>query len=166
MKGADAKSVLLLLVTLFYAAATNAEYPRVFGPADMRAIEKKYAGDQFIVAVWSTDCPPCHRELSLLGAFSADHPNVPVVLIATDPPDNSEAVGRVLASFELPGADSWLFGDAGAERLRYSIDPGWRGEMPRTYLYDDTGNRVGISGPISEDLLERWLEGTNTEIGR
>lgn len=163
MKEAVAKSAILFVITLFSAVAVNAAELRVFGPAGMRAIEKEHAGDRFIVAVWSTDCPPCRRELSLLGAFRAEHPNVPVVLIATDPPGNAELVERVLESFDLPGADFWLFGDAGAERLRYTIDPGWRGEMPRSYLYDHDGRRVGLSGPISEDLLENWLEQASSD---
>jgi thiol-disulfide isomerase/thioredoxin len=166
MTGAVAKSALLSLLALFCAEAANAGDLRVFGPADMRAIETAHAGRKFIVAIWSTDCPPCRRELSLLGTFSADHPNLPVVLIATDPPDNAEVVRGVLASFELPRADFWLFGDAGAERLRYTIDSEWRGEMPRTYLYGADGGRLGISGPISADFLERWLDGANTATGR
>ena len=133
MKELVVKSAILSVITLFSAVAVSAADLRVFGPAGMRAIEKEHAGDRFIVAVWSTDCPPCRRELSLLGAFRAD---------------------------------SWLFGDAGAERLRYSIDPGWRGEMPRSYLYDDDGSRVGLSGPISEDLLQGWLEDASSEKER
>lgn len=136
---------------------------QVFGPGSMRDIERAHAGSPFVTAVWATDCPPCRRELALLGTFSASHPDVPIVLIATDPPDNAGTVEAILASFELPGAEFWQFGDAGAERLRYAIDPGWRGEMPRSYLYSHDGNRVGLSGPVSEDLLDRWLEGTNKE---
>ncbi len=166
MKEIVVKSAILSVITLFSAVAVSAADLRVFGPAGMRAIEKEHAGDRFIVAVWSTDCPPCRRELSLLGEFQAEHPGVPVVLIATDPPENAELVERVLESFDLPGADSWLFGDAGAERLRYSIDPGWRGEMPRSYLYDCDGSRVGLSGPISENLLRGWLEDASSEKER
>ena len=139
---------------------------QVFGPGSMRDIERAHTGSPFIAAVWATDCPPCRRELALLGTFAMQHPDVPVVLIATDPPDNAEAVAEILASFELPGAEAWQFGDAGAERLRYAIDPAWRGEMPRSYFYDRDGTRVGLSGPVSESLLERWLEGTRTEGGQ
>ena len=133
---------------------------QVFGPGSMRDIERAHAGSPFVVAVWATDCPPCRRELELLGTFAKRHPDVPVVLIATDPPGNAGAVEEVLASFELPGAEALQFGDAGAERLRHAIDPTWRGEMPRTYLYGHDGTRAGVSGPISDALLERWLEGS------
>ena len=163
MKEAVARFAILFVVTLFFAVEVNASELRVFDPAGMRDIEKEHAGDRFIVAVWSTDCPPCRRELSLLGAFRAKHPGVPIVLIATDPADNAELVEQVLDSFELPGADFWLFGDAGAERLRHAIDPGWRGEMPRSYFYNRDGSRVGLSGPISEDLLEGWVEEASSE---
>ncbi len=146
-----------LAAALLVAAAAGAGELRVFDAHSMQAIEKEHAGFPFLVALWATDCPPCRRELALLSGFAADHPEVPVVLIATDPPDNAEAVDEVLESFALPGADAWRFGDAGAERLRYAIDPAWRGEMPRSYLYDEDGHRVGISGPISTELLQRWL---------
>jgi len=140
--------------------------PQIFGPGSMRDIEKAYDGTPFIVAVWSTDCPPCRRELALLSAFSDEHPDVPVVLIATDPADNADSVAQILASSDLVRADAWQFGDAGAERLRYAIDAGWRGEMPRSYLYGYDGSRVGLSGPISEDLLERWLAVSSGDQGR
>lgn len=146
-----------LAAALLVAAAAGAGELQVFDAKSMQAIEQEHAGSLFIVAVWATDCPPCRRELALLSGFSADHPEVPVVLIATDPPDNAEGVDRVLESFALPGASAWRFGNAGAERLRYTIDPDWRGEMPRSYLYDEDGSRVGISGPISTELLQRWL---------
>jgi thiol-disulfide isomerase/thioredoxin len=149
---------LLGLATALLAATTAvAGELRVFDVGSMRAIEQEHAGAPFIVAVWATDCPPCRRELALLSNFSADHPDVPVVLIATDPPDNAETVARILESFALPAAEAWHFGDAGAERLRYTIDPDWRGEMPRSYLYDGDGNRLGVSGPISEQLLQKLL---------
>jgi thiol-disulfide isomerase/thioredoxin len=149
---------LLGLATALLAATTAvAGELRVFDAGSMRAIEQEHAGAPFIVAVWATDCPPCRRELALLSSFSADHPDVPVVLIATDPPDNAETVARILESFALPAAEAWHFGDAGAERLRYTIDPDWRGEMPRSYLYDGDGNRLGVSGPISEQLLQKLL---------
>ena len=150
-------ALLELAVALLAATAAGAGELRVFDADSMRAIEREYAGSPFIVALWATDCPPCRRELALLSSFSADHPEVPVVLIATDPYDNAEAVDEVLESFALPGADTWCFGRAGAERLRYTIDPDWRGEMPRSYLYAEDGERLGISGPISRELLQRWL---------
>jgi len=149
---------LLGLATALLAATTAvAGELKVFDAGSMRAIEQEHAGAPFIVAVWATDCPPCRRELALLSSFSAEHPDVPVVLIATDPPDNAETVARILESFALPAAEAWHFGDAGAERLRYTIDPDWRGEMPRSYLYDGDGNRLGVSGPIAEQLLQKLL---------
>ena len=148
---------LAALAAALLAATASADEPRVFEAHSMQAIEREHAGSPFLVAVWATDCPPCRHELALLSDFAAEHPELRVVLIATDPPANSASVARVLDSFALPGADAWRFGNGGAERLRYAIDPGWRGEMPRTYLYDEDGDRVGISGPLSTELLQRWL---------
>ena len=63
----------------------------------------------------------------------------------------------VLGSYELGSAETWNFGDAGVDRLRHAIDPRWYGEMPRSYLYDASGRRIGISGALTPDLLQDWL---------
>jgi len=151
------KTLLLLAVVLLAVTTAKADGLRVFGPGSMRAIEQEQAGSSFLVAVWATDCPPCRRELALLSTFLTEHPDISVVLISTDPSDNTEVVEQILNTHVLPGVDLWRFGDAGAERLRYAIDTGWRGELPRSYLYDAHGNRLGISGPLSDDLLQRWM---------
>ena len=150
------RTLLGFAAALLVAVTARAGELQVLDASSMRAIEQEHIGVPFIVAVWATDCPPCRRELALLSSFSAEHPDVPVVLIATNSPDNAEAIARVLESFALPGAEAWHFGAAGAERLRYTIDPEWRGEMPRSYLYDGDGSRMGISGPLSMDLLKQW----------
>ncbi|MGY8814879.1 MAG: hypothetical protein ACKVHQ_09190 [Gammaproteobacteria bacterium] len=43
------------------------------------------------------------------------------------------------------------------ERLRYSIDPDWFGELPRNYFYDANSSRIGFSGKLTEDILLEWL---------
>lgn len=148
---------LLLLVLAMTAMADADIVIREFDPGSMRAIEKAYSGSPFIVAVWATDCPPCRHELALLSTFSRQNPDVPVVLIATDGRNNADGVVEVLASHGLHAVESWNFGEAGADRLRHSIDPQWYGEMPRSYLYEASGERSGISGALTEDLLITWI---------
>jgi len=146
---------VLILLAVVPAAADDL---RVFAPDSLRAIERAYAGSRFVVAVWASDCSPCRAELEMLGRFAIAYPDVPVVLIATDGEQNHDLVARILEHYRLAAADTWLFGPAGAERLRYAIDPGWHGELPRSYLYDAAGNRAGKSGRLDAGYLRNWLE--------
>lgn len=150
-------STLLLLVLASVAMADVGMVIREFHPGSMRAIEKAHSGSPFIVAVWATDCPPCRHELDLLSTFSRQYPDVPVVLIATDGKRNAGDVIAVLANYRMDAAENWNFGEAGVDRLRHAIDPRWYGEMPRSYLYEASGERTGISGALTEDLLVAWL---------
>ena len=149
-----------LLVAAFLgglAPAVSAGELRPWGYGSMTAIEASHAGSAFIVVLWATDCAPCRRELRLLEGLLERHPAVPVVLVATDDRANEAQVGEVLAQYALDSCESWQFAEANVERLRYSVDPRWYGELPRAYLYDAAGQRRAISGPLSEETLEAWV---------
>jgi thiol-disulfide isomerase/thioredoxin len=128
-----------------------------FGTDDMRTIERRYNNQQFIVALWSLTCPPCLEELETLARWQDSHPNVPLVLINTDPLENAEAATAKLAEVELEDADNWMFGDSFIEKLRHAVDPNWRGELPRSYLYGKT-ERSAVSGKLTYEQLQAWLK--------
>jgi thiol-disulfide isomerase/thioredoxin len=149
---------MIITATLAGISAVALAATHAFGPESMREIEQGHAGDPFIVALWATDCSPCRRELELLRAFNADHPAVPVVLIATDDLRNASLVQTILSEFGLTRVESWLFSGGGVERLQYSVDPDWSGEVPRSYLYDRDVNRIVITGAASRIALDSWIE--------
>ncbi|MGH6831101.1 MAG: hypothetical protein ACREDG_08105, partial [Methylocella sp.] len=80
------------------------------------------------------------------------------VLISTDTPEFSEQLTAVLASHRLDIAESWVFSDAGTSRLRYAIDPGWYGEIPRSYFYDRSHRRSAFSGSLKAEQIEAWRD--------
>jgi len=51
----------------------------------------------------------------------------------------------------------WGFANAFEERVRYSIDRTWRGELPRTYLFDANHRPENRSGPAELAWIEPWL---------
>jgi len=143
------------------ASVASAAELRPYGYDSMKAIETSRAGETFLVVLWATDCAPCRRELRMLEGFVKRYPAATVVLIATDVRANEPLVRDVLAAYALASCETWQFADANAERLRYSIDPDWYGELPRAYLYDSAGERRAISGPLSEETLEAWIQASN-----
>lgn len=109
-----------------------------------------------MVAVWSIECPPCMKELEILGKLKKEYRDFNLVLICTDNIDRENQVKDLLASFSLSDVDSWIFSADQRERLRYSIDPEWFGEIPRSYRYTE-GTRKATSGLLSETELRSWV---------
>ncbi|MGE4630656.1 MAG: hypothetical protein AAEC86_09460 [Pseudohongiellaceae bacterium] len=50
-----------------------------------------------------------------------------------------------------------MFADNFAERLRFSIDPNWYGELPRSYFFDAKHNMSSHSGIMTKALLPGWF---------
>ena len=71
--------------------------------------------------------------------------------------DRSDEVSATLQRFGLDSLETWNFGGADAQRLRYEIDPRWYGEMPRTYFYAGDGSRTPHSGALTLAEMTAWL---------
>ncbi|MBF0250722.1 MAG: TlpA family protein disulfide reductase [Alphaproteobacteria bacterium] len=148
----------VLLACLAAGAACAAE-PRPFQRGDFAAIRAAHQGRPVVVNFWSVTCPPCLAELPTLKAMAEANPRVALVFIAADTPDDGERIEHLLKRNGLDGAESWVFADANATRLRFDIDRTWRGELPRTYLIAASGRVESHSGRISGESLNAWLEG-------
>ncbi len=148
-------SVLLLALNL--TGATAAEL-RPFAGDSLAAIKEEFAGRAFILALWSTTCTHCVKELRLLGKLARNDPGLPLVVVATDTPATAPEIRAALKRYGLDRMDTWVFADEVSERLRYAIDPAWRGELPRSYLFDADHRRETHSGLLEEAKLREWLK--------
>lgn len=127
-----------------------------FDRDSLNTLRTSHQGRPFVLALWSVHCEPCRSELALLGPFKADHPEIAVELVAADYRDDRPAVQAMLAEFDLDGVRTWAFADDFVERIRFAIDPDWRGELPRIYLFDGSHRATAISGRIEADTLTDW----------
>ncbi|HLT63635.1 MAG TPA: hypothetical protein VKZ92_03845, partial [Pseudohongiella sp.] len=93
----------------------------------------------------------------MLGKLKAENPDLPVVLVSTDNISQREDATDYLIEFGLNRMTSWMFADAFAERLRFTIDPQWYGELPRSYLFDADHQAHAHSGMMSEQMVREWL---------
>lgn len=132
--------------------------PKPFMAQSLKAIEAAHAGEAFLLVLWSVTCAPCFAELALLSQALAADPQLPIVLVATDPPAMRDEVEAVLADYNLLPYAGWQFAEAMAEKLRFHIDPDWYGELPRSYVYDAAHQRQGHSGALSAEQLQHWLQ--------
>jgi len=148
---------------LALAPPVAAQEIKPFISGSIKEITEARQGKPFILSMWSLTCTHCREELSLLSGMVKKYPNLDLVLIATDTPEESEAIALTLGQSGLDHAQAWVFADPFAERLRFEIDRKWHGELPRTYLYDPTHAITAISGKLDRQRLEQWM---NPYFGR
>ena len=129
------------------------------------ALRRSLAGRRAIVHLWGLSCAPCIDELSRWAAFIARWPQARVVLIEVEP----AAPARILATLRRAGFAAGVGAGVGIghhyavqgfpdERWRYSIDPRWGGELPRTLLLPAAGAMRAFSGTADFAALQRWLQ--------
>ncbi|MBL8200090.1 MAG: TlpA family protein disulfide reductase [Chromatiales bacterium] len=110
----------------------------------------------FLLVLWSITCGPCRDEFALLREMRKRYPQLPLVLISTDDLSDEAMAAKALQDFAMAGEENWLFADD-AQKLRYEIDPGWYGELPRAYFYAASHSREGISGALARERIEAWI---------
>jgi thiol-disulfide isomerase/thioredoxin len=142
------------------AMADAATEIKPFERGSWQAIRQAHAGRPTLVHFWGVTCGPCKVELPQLGKFAKSHPGVDVVMIDADlVPNTPAAVKAMVTQAGLASAESWAFGDAFTERLRYEIDPKWQGDIPRTVLIGKDGSAKTIEGSAEAADLEKWAAG-------
>ena len=142
---------------LLAAGGVPAAELRPFDAGSMAALRAAQAGKPFVLAFWSVHCEPCREELAHWGAWSRSQPGVRFVLVATDTAADRELAESFLARRDLGRVETWAFADAYLERLRWSVDPKWRGELPRAYFYDAGHRAEARSGRLDPGWVEAWL---------
>lgn len=153
--------LLSLACTLFALGAAAAPELRVFTARSFAAIREAADGGPLVVAFWSTTCAPCAEELGLLARLHRDFPRVKVVLVAADAPELRPKVERFLSRYAMGSVELWQFGDESEDRLRYSVDHAWRGELPRAYFIGGDGQSITRSGGPDEPWAVKWFQREN-----
>jgi thiol-disulfide isomerase/thioredoxin len=130
---------------------------RDFDAKSIATIRATQAGRPFVLAFWSIYCKPCRDELGQWGPLQRRYPNIQIILVATDSLANRAILTKILSGHELSAVQTWAFADEFEERVRFAVDRSWRGELPRTYLFDSAHRMEVRSGPAELTWLEPWL---------
>jgi len=152
---------LLVLLTMLLSWPGAAAEPKPFDADSLTRILAARPGRPLVVAFWAGNCAPCRAELGLWSGWKRRHPGIDVLLVDVDPPEQQAEAARALAGVPLAGLETWAFADAYVERLRWSVDPAWRGEVPRTHLYDARHRLTVRAGGIAARELDRWAAAAN-----
>jgi thiol-disulfide isomerase/thioredoxin len=151
----------VFLVAFLLSAPASEAPPQLkpFARGSWQSVLRSHAGQPTIVHFWGVTCGPCKVELPLLGAFMKDHPAIDVVTISADfVPDISGATRSMLEKSGLSSAENWIFSDGFVELLRFEIDPGWQGDIPRSMLISREGAITIIEGSAEMTELAKWSD--------
>ncbi|MBP1840640.1 TlpA family protein disulfide reductase [Formosa algae] len=135
--------LVLLCITLFsgaiYAQSKTASDLDTITVYDFDAIEPLLYTDSdtiHIVNFWAMWCAPCVKELPILKAYEEKHPNVNVLLVSMDFPENIESdlkpflkekgITSKVVMLDDPDANTWID----------KIDPNWSGAIPFTIIFN------------------------------
>jgi thiol-disulfide isomerase/thioredoxin len=154
---ARARLIVGLLVWCPAVARLSAAEPQPFTTRTLAELRAAHAGRAFVVAFWSVTCEPCREELKTLVALHRQFPQVPIVLVAADPPRDRAAVERFLRSYDLTGIAVRQFADDDLERLRYSVDRAWQGELPRSYFFNAKHEVTPHTGVPEAQWSRAWF---------
>ena len=149
--------ILLSGVFLCSASSAGADNFKAFTAESFEEIRSRFEGQEFLLGLWSVDCPPCMVEMEFMAELVKLNPDIPYVLVSTDPIDQRDYSAEFLEDVGLADKESWMFADSFVERLRFSIDPNWYGELPRSYFFDSNHAMQSHSGIVSEELLQEWF---------
>jgi thiol-disulfide isomerase/thioredoxin len=98
-----------------------------------------------IIALWSTECPHCKRNLELFTRMAKQHARLRLITVAVEP--LSPDLAKPLERLRVPGA-RYAYGQEAPEALAHALDAKWRGELPRALFFDGRGNKTAISGVV------------------
>ncbi len=107
-----------------------------------------------IVALWSTDCPHCKKNLNLFADMVKADAGLRLITVAAEP--LSTEVATALDRMNAPGK-RYVYGADSPEAIAFALDPKWRGELPRTLFFDGRGNRIAISGAVDRASTHKSL---------
>jgi thiol-disulfide isomerase/thioredoxin len=97
-----------------------------------------------LVNFWATWCDPCREEFPDLVKIDKDYRSKGLDFIAIsldDPPDIKTAVPKFLREMQAT-MPTYLLNVTDPEPAILSVDKGWSGALPATFLYDAAGNVV------------------------
>ena len=152
--------ILLSGALLCFTSLAMADNFKAFTIESFEEIKSSFEGQEFLLGLWSVDCPPCMVEMEFMAELVELNPNISYVLVSTDSIDQREYSAEFLEDVGLADKESWMFADSFVERLRFSIDPNWYGELPRSYFFDRDHAMKSHSGIVSEELLQEWFSKT------
>ena len=141
--------LLFFCIVLKQAVALESGMQNPFKSGSYQQILDNNKGQPFVLMLWSKTCPSCLKDMEILKTIHLNMPQFKFVLLATDDLFDAKEVDKIIEQQGLTDLESWIFAEDNVQKLRFGIDQGWYGEIPRTYFFNNAHKREGISGALT-----------------
>lgn len=149
--------LVILLALLNGSVQAEPSKLEPFTTGSYQKILTNHANQPFMLVVWSITCSSCLKDMALLSQIHQKRPELKIIMLAADDISEADQINLILEKDQLSGLENWVYADENTQKLQFEIDPKWYGELPRTYFFDKTQQREGISGVLSEADYEARL---------
>ncbi|WP_339705917.1 TlpA disulfide reductase family protein [uncultured Kriegella sp.] len=108
-----------------------------------------------IINFWAMWCAPCIKELPVFEQYQKDHPEVEMLLVSLDFPEDIETKLKPFLKKRGITTDVVLLDDPDANSWIDKIDPNWSGAIPFTIIFNNK-ERAFYERPFdnNEDLQQ------------
>ncbi|ORU92660.1 MAG: hypothetical protein A6F70_03370 [Cycloclasticus sp. symbiont of Bathymodiolus heckerae] len=151
--------LILLAVFLFISVVSKANTIEIrpFVKGSFAELKQEYSNQPFVLIFWSESCSYCMKELAMFAKLQGKYPDVPLVVVATDPFLDESEVKGMLERTGLSLQKTWVFAEQFPERIYADVHKRWRGELPVTHFFDQDNREVRHLGIVKQKALENWL---------
>ncbi len=112
------------------------------------------------VHFWGVTCAPCVKEMPQWSKFLLSDKAAKVVFVQVEDV-SPEMIRKMLRQANLGNANNYYITSSFDERLRYEIDPKWRGETPITIFIDKAGKQKMTVGSVNFQSVKAWFKGAS-----
>ncbi len=155
------KVKIFYLIFLLFCTFVNMQayaFSKIFTQENFAQLKQQNFGQQWLMILWSVDCPACFKELALIQKVRQQHPDILIAIInADDSIDIGIERERIITSYQLQSVPNYHFSEGQGNYSRFLIDNNWYGELPRSYFIDVMGKFHGKSGLIEGQMVKKWL---------
>ncbi|NMF97393.1 hypothetical protein GPA27_08325 [Aromatoleum toluolicum] len=148
------RHVVATLCWCIAAASGATEFQTLDRVAAARVVNPSSHTMPTIVALWSSECVHCKKNLKLFVEMAKADRGFRLVTVAVEP--QVAELGEPLDLLAVPG-QRFAYGAESPEALGYALDPKWRGELPRTIFFDGKGGKTAVSGVVTEATVRASL---------
>ncbi len=141
-------SLLFFLLTSLYSPVKAETLS--FSSESYQQILASTENQPLMLVVWSVNCSSCLKDMTLLNSIHKSRPELKIIMLAADDLTATEQIQQILEKNQLSDIENWVYADENTQKLQFGIDPKWYGELPRTYFFDKTHQRTGVSGVLSK----------------